>query len=399
VSALVERVVASIADLPAVDQHCHTLVAGWNVLGDAQAPAWRRCFTEAVRLGSLARDVPGSTGYREFLRALASFLGAVAREPIELEADAVLRRAAAVGVEPDLYARRLFDDARIRTLFVDTGYGSQASTPADFERTVGRPVRTIVRIESVAEGCLAAARRRSISRPAFTGALLEELDRAVAAGAIGFKSIAAYRAGLDLPEPSASQLAGAFRRLDRAAQARRLDDRVIVAHVVWSAARLAAARGVPLQFHVGFGDEDVHLPAADPSLLRPLFREPSTEGCRVVLLHNHPFVDQAAYLASVFPQVHVDLSLTIPLLGGAGAERAIASALALCPTTKLLAASDGHSYPEMHWRGMRLWREALGRVLAGEVAAGRMDEAEVAPTASGILAGNSERVYRLEAAT
>jgi hypothetical protein len=154
-----------------------------------------------------------------------------------------------------------------------------------------------------------------------TGALLEYLDRAVAAGAIGFKSTAAYRAGLDLPEPSASQVAGAFRRLDRAAQARRLDDPVSVAHVVWTAVRLAAARGMPLQFHVGFGDEDVHLPAADPSFLRPLFREPSTEECRVVLLHNHPFVDRPGCLASVFPQVHVDLSLTIPLLGGVGAER------------------------------------------------------------------------------
>jgi predicted TIM-barrel fold metal-dependent hydrolase len=398
VSALVERVLASVADLPAVDQHCHTLVASWSALGDSRPPAWRRCFTEAVRPASLASDVVASTGYREFLRALASFLGESAGEPAGLEARVVHRRALAVGDEPDIYARRLFDDARISTLLVDTGFGSHALTTAAVARAVGRPVRTIVRIEKVAEGCLAAARHRSLTRLAFTEALLEELDRAVAAGAIGFKSIAAYRAGLDLPEPSASMVAGALRRLDREAQARRLDDPIIVAHVVWSAARLAAARGVPLQFHVGFGDEDVHLPAADPSLLRPLFRAPSTEECPVILLHCYPFIDQAAYLASVFLQVHVDLSLTIPLLGGAGAEQAIRSALALCPTTKLLAASDGHSYPEMHWRGMRLWREALGRVLAEEVAAGRMDEGEAEPTARGILAGNSERVYRLQAA-
>ncbi len=389
---------ASIADLPAVDQHCHTLVAGWSALGDADSPDWRRCFTEAVRPASLASDAVASRGYREFLRALAPFLG-VAEEPVELEARVVHARALAVGIDPDTYARRLFDDARISTLLVDTGFGSQALTTAAFARAVGRPVRTIVRIESVAEGCLAAAGHRPTTRLAFTEALLEELDRAVAAGAIGFKSIAAYRAGLDLPEPSAAQVAGALRRLDRQVQARRLDDPVIVAHVVWTAARLAAARGVPLQFHVGFGDEEVHLPSADPSLLRPLFRAPSLEACQVILLHSHPFVDQAAYLASVFPQVHVDLSLTIPLLGGGGAERAIGSALALCPTTKLLAASDGHSYPEMHWRGIRLWHEALGRVLATEVAAGRIDEAEVEPIARGILAGNSERVYRLQSAS
>ena len=398
-STALERITVSIADLPAVDQHCHALVAGWTVLEDDDAPAWRRCFTEGVRLASLANDVAASTGYREFLRAMASFLGDVGQGAIDLERRVVRSRALAVGDEPDLYARRLFDDARISTLLVDTGYGSPASTPAELERTIGRPVRPIVRIESVAEGCLSAAPRRSVSRHAFTEALCEGLDQAVAAGAIGFKSIAAYRAGLELPEPSASEVAGAFRRLDREAQARRLDDRVIVAHVVWTAARLAAIRRVPLQFHVGFGDEDVHLPAADPSLLRPLLREPATEACQIVLLHNYPFVDQAAYLASVFPQVYVDLSLAIPLLGGAAAERAIAAALALCPRAKLIAASDGHSYPEMHWRGMGLWREALGRVLATEVAAGRMDEAEVEPIARGILAGNSERLYRLAAGT
>jgi predicted TIM-barrel fold metal-dependent hydrolase len=343
--------------------------------------------------------VVASKGYREFLRALASLLGESAGEPAELEARVVHRRALAVGDEPDTYARRLFDDARISTLLVDTGFGSQALSTTALAHAVGRPVRTIVRIEKVAEGCLAAARQRSLTRLAFTETLLEELDRAVGAGAIGFKSIAAYRAGLDLPEPSASQVAGAFRRLDRETQARRLDDPIIVAHVVWTAARLAAARGVPLQFHVGFGDADVHLPAADPSLLRPLFRAPSTEECPIILLHSYPFVDQAAYLASVYPQVHVDLSLTIPLLGEVGAERAISSALALCPTTKLLAASDGHSYPEMHWRGMCLWRSALGQVLAQEVAAGRMNEGEVEPCARGILAGNSERVYRLQAAS
>jgi uncharacterized protein len=392
VSELVERVLASVADLPAIDQHCHTLVTAWSALGEP--PAWRRCFTEAVRPASLSRDVVASTGYREFLRAVASFLG-VASDPVELEARVVDARALAVGDEPDAYARRLFDDAGISALVVDTGYGAQGLDPTQFAAAAGRPVHTIVRIESVAERCLAAAPRRSLTRLAFTEALLVELDRAVVGGAIGFKSIAAYRAGLDLPQPSASQVAGALRRVDRTAEARRLSDPVLVAHVVWTAARLAAARGVPLQFHVGFGDEDVHLPAADPSLLRPLFRAPWAEECQVILLHCHPFVDQAAYLASVFPQVHVDLSLTIPLLGAASAERAIASALALCPTTKLLAASDGHSYPEMHWRGMRLWREALGRVLAKQVATGRMDEAEAEPIARGILAGNSERVYRL----
>ncbi len=45
--------------------------------------------------------------------------------------------------------------------------------------TIDRPVRTIIRIESIAEACLAATGRRSATRLGFTETLLEELDRAV----------------------------------------------------------------------------------------------------------------------------------------------------------------------------------------------------------------------------
>jgi uncharacterized protein len=234
-----------------------------------------------------------------------------------------------------------------------------------------------------------------MTRLDFEDGLLARLEGALKTGAVGFKSIAAYRVGLEVPDVSARQVAGALRRSDLARQARRLDDPVLVAYVLWTAARLAATRGVPLQLHAGFGDEDLHLPATDPTLLRPLFRDPATEACQIVLLHAYPFVAQAAYLASIYPQVHMDLSLAIPLLGGAAAERLVQEALGLCPVTKLLAGSDGHSYPEMHWHGLRLWRGALGRVLEGEVRAARMDDSEVVPIARAILADNSVRLYRL----
>jgi uncharacterized protein len=360
-------------------------------------PAWRRCFTEARRPAMLTDDVPASAGYREFVRALAAYQGLVVDGAASLEADVVERRAAQEGSAGDDYLSRLFDDAQIRGLLVDTGYGGpQALSVAAFAHAAGRPVYAIGRIESIAQELLATeASRRAMSGVAFSDLLTERLEAALAAGAVGFKSIAAYRVGLELPTPSARALAGALRRVDRGAQAQRLDDPILVAHVVWTAARLAAARGVPLQFHTGFGDDDLHLPQADPTLLRALLRDPATEACPVVLLHSHPFVAQAAYLAGIYPQVHVDLSLAIPLLGGAAAERMIAEALALCPATKLLAASDGHSYPEMHWRGMRLWRQALATVLAREIDAGRMDDTELEPVAGAILAGNAARLYRL----
>jgi predicted TIM-barrel fold metal-dependent hydrolase len=139
---------------------------------------------------------------------------------------------------------------------------------------------------------------------------------------------------------------------------------------------------VPLQIHTGFGDTDLDLALADPALLRPLFQDRRTKGCPVALLHCYPFVAQAAYLASVYPQIWMDLSLTIPLVEPLAAEL-VRDALGLCPATKLLAGTDGHSYPEMYWWGVRTWRRALTQI---------PDASEVADR---ILATNARELYRL----
>jgi len=386
-----------IAALPAIDQHCHAPLVEWRSLAPDN-PAWRRCFTEARLPSSLNVDVPASAGYREFLRALAAYQGMNADGAPGLEAAVIGRREEALRERGDDYLSGLFQDAGITRLLVDTGYGGpEAMSVAAFARAVRRPVHVIVRIESLAQEALADAPGRAISAATFTERLAQRLDAALAGGAVGFKSIAAYRVGLELPAPSAGSVGAALRRVDRVAQAKRIDDPILVAHAVWTAARLAATRGVPVQFHTGFGDDDLDLRGSDPTLLRALLRDPATGGCPVILLHSYPFVAQAAYLASIYPQVHVDLSLAIPLLGGAAAERIIADAMALCPTTKLLAASDGHSYPEMHWRGLRLWREALAAVLAAGISGGRLDDAEFEPLAEAILAGNAQRLFQLPA--
>ncbi len=373
---------------PLVDGHCHSIVRGWRKVG-AAAPRWRRCFTEATRPDSLAGDVPAMRGYREFLRAFAGYLGdgdGAQDEPaIAAERD---QRAGEDGYLPGLMA-----NAGIATLLVDTGYGaSSVLSAATLEKQAGVRVGTIVRVEQLAERVLAD--RRASAKPArFSNAIGQAITDALAAGAVGMKTIAAYRAGLDLPAPSVQRTRRALE--DRAAQARRLDDPALVALVVRTAAEIGQARGVPLQIHTGFGDGDLHLPASDPSLLRPLLRDPGLEACPIVLLHCHPFVAQAAYLASVFPNVHLDLSLAIPLLGASGARRAVAAALELSPTSKLLAGTDGHSYPEMHWRGATLWRETLATTLGADVAEDRMTMDEATSVGGAILAGNAQRLYRL----
>jgi predicted TIM-barrel fold metal-dependent hydrolase len=340
--------------------------------------------------------VPDLLGYRHFLAALAALLGAGTGGPGEdLERRVVAARDELAGADPGGYLRRLLDDAGTSTLLLDTGFGDDILDPAALAEAAGRPVHPIVRLETVAEQVLGGGGPAARSLGRFAEEVERRLAEALDGGAVAVKSVAAYRGGLRLPDPGAAERRRAFAGLDRAGQAARFDDPVLEPFLVRRAAQLAAARQVPLQFHTGFGDEDVDLPLADPSLLRPLLRDPRTRDCPVVLLHCYPFVGQAAYLAGTYPQVWMDLSLALPLAEPAAAGL-LREALGLCPVGKLLAASDGHSYPEMHWWGATVWRRALDRVLADEVGAGGLDQEAAGTVAGRVLAGNAARLYRLQ---
>jgi uncharacterized protein len=338
--------------------------------------------------------VPHLLGYRHFLAALAALLGTGAGPDEDLERRVVAARDELAGADPGGYLRRLLDGAGVAAWLVDTGFGDDILDLAALEGAAGRPVHPIVRLETVAEQVLGEDGTASRSLARFADMVEERLARALDRGAVAIKSVAAYRGGLRLADPGPAERRRAFAGLDRARQAARFDDPVLEPFLVRRAAELAAARQVPLQFHTGFGDEDVDLPLADPSLLRPLLRGPRTRDCPVVLLHCYPFVGQAAYLAGTYPQVWMDLSLALPLAEPAAAGL-LREALGLCPASKLLAASDGHSYPEMHWWGATVWRRALERTLRDQVDAGGLDQAAAGAVAAQVLAGNATRLYRL----
>jgi uncharacterized protein len=390
-----------LGDLLLADHHCGSLLTTWAEVGGGQWPAWRASFTGAARQGGLARDVPGLLGYRHFLAALAGLLevpGATAPQLSgeELERQVAARRDELAEADPDGYLRLLLDHAGTAALLVDTGAGGdQVIEVAELERAANRPVHQIVRLEAMASELLAqgAPTARSLAR--FLGGFEERVGTAMERGAVALKSVAAHRGGLWLfTESTQADRRRAFAGLDKAAQAARFDDPVLLPFLVRRAAELAASRQVPLQFHTGIGDEDVYLPHADPGLLWPMLRDPRTEDCPVVLLGCYPYVGAAAHLAGTYPQVHMDLSPAV-CLAEPIAARLVSEALGLCPPGKLLAGSGGRAYPESHWWGATVWRRALARVLRAEVEAGGLDDAAARDTARRVLATNATRLYRL----
>jgi predicted TIM-barrel fold metal-dependent hydrolase len=153
--------------------------------------------------------------------------------------------------------------------------------------------------------------------------------------------------------------------------------------------------GLPLQFHVGFGDPDVRLHRADPSLLHDFLLATRATGTPVMLLHCYPYHRQAGYLAHVFPHVYVDVGEALNHVGARSAA-VLAEALELTPFYKMLYSSDAFGLPELHYLGATGFRRDLARVTGAFVADGAWSAADAGRVGHLIGTGNARRVYRLD---
>ena len=367
----------------AVDHHCHPLL---GLMGKLRPIDLRHGFTEAIDPDVIWEHAHHAVIYRRALRMLAAELDC---EPNE---EAVLR--ARDGVDPAVHANRLLKKTRTALMILDHGYaGGEAMSPAEHKATIRIAQREVVRLETAAERLVPS----SETVAEWTAAVRSELRVAVSGGAVGVKTIAAYRAGLQLGQPDRVRAAADFTALrNQAEQGRptRLEGSPLCHALLLEAAEECRELGVPLQVHCGFGDPDEDLALANPLGLRPLFVEERFAGLKVILLHCYPFHREAAYLASVFPGAYMDLSLAIPMAAHDGA-RALEEALGLCPTTKLLYATDATRYAEVYLVAAALHREALAGALGDLVNAGWLTPAEAVESGRQILSDNARRIYQL----
>jgi hypothetical protein len=369
--------------LPLIDHHCHGVVAA---------------ALDASGVESLLSEGPGPAppGTSAFDSQLGFAVRRWCAPVLDLEPSApgqrYTERRAELG--PGEVNRRLLGSAGVEAWLVDSGYQSaQVLTPAQLAQASGTPAHEIVRIEAVAEQVA-----RGGTRAAGYPALLRDALATAAGRAVGFKSIAAYRYGLDFdparPEDSdVAAAAGRWLRAIDADPAARLEDPVLLRHAIWAAVDL----GLPLQFHVGFGDPDVRLHRADPSLLHDFLLATQATGTPVMLLHCYPYHRQAGYLAHVFPHVYMDVGEALNHVG-ARAPAVLAEALELTPFHKMLYSSDAFGLPELHYLGAARFRRDLARVTGGFVADGAWSAADADRVGHLIGAANARRVYRLDTA-
>jgi predicted TIM-barrel fold metal-dependent hydrolase len=359
-------------DAPLIDHHCHGVAR--DPLGRAELESF---LTES--------DRPPPAGCTAF----DSLLGIAVRQRCAPVLDLV------AGVDPDDYVarraelggeeanRRLLGAVGCEALLVDTGLAGDALLGlAELARISDAAAHEIVRLESLAE----AVAESGVGASEFEAAFGEALRRR-AADAVAVKSIIAYRHGLDFdprPPSSADVMRAAGRWL--AGGSARLDDQVLLRHLVWE----GLATGLPLQLHTGFGDPDENLARSDPALLTDFLRACAAVGPPVLLLHCYPYHRHAAYLASVFPHVYLDVGLAIPHVGRRSAA-VLAETLELAPFHKLLYSSDAYGLAELYVLGAGLFREGLNAVLERLAITGT-DHARIVGM---IGSGNARRVYGL----
>jgi predicted TIM-barrel fold metal-dependent hydrolase len=371
-----------VTQLSLIDHHVHGVIAG-----ELDRDAIELMLTEASTAppaGVTAFDSQLGFAVRRWCGPLLDL------DPFASAEDYVSRRAELGGAET---ARRMLTAARVDAWLLDTGYQSDAvTTPPEFARLSGTPAWEIARLESIAERIVRAGGGAASFADDLTAAV-----HAAASGAAGFKSIAAYRGGLDFdplrPQPAevAAAAASWLRSIELGAEVR-LTDQVLIRHGIWA----ALDTGLPLQFHTGYGDADSRLGWSDPALLHDFLAASQGAGAPVMLLHCYPYHRQAGALANLFPHVYMDVGEALNHVGARSAA-VLAEALELTPFHKMLYSSDAFGLPELHYLGAAAFRRDIGKVTSGFVTDGAWSAADAARVSEMIGTGNARRVYRLNA--
>jgi uncharacterized protein len=376
----VEELLGCVAEQALVDHHCHGVL-----VRDADQATLESMLTEGEAWpgGSVFDSAAGFA----FRRLCPPVLGLAPHAELS---DYVARRSE-LGVTE--VSKRFLSQAGSSVLCVDTGFTPEPLTsPAELGGLAGATAHEIVRLERVAEDVAAAGAGASGFADAVRSALATRT-----ATAVGVKSIAAYRTGLDLnPErPSDAEVTAAAGRWLAAPSSGppRLADETLQRFLIWCGVDLR----LPVQFHVGYGDSDVDLRRGDPLLLTPLLRAIQPTGVAVMLLHNYPYHREAGYLAQVFPQVYLDAGLATHNLG-ARAPALLAEALELAPFGKFLYSSDAFGLPELYYLSAALFRSALSSFLRTGLDDDLYAERTAVRLSRMLCADNARRAYQLDPA-
>ena len=366
--------------VPLIDHHCHGLVK--------RRPRQMtvRAARDRVGLGpAFGPDDLRLAVRRDRPRRMRT----VAGTRTSLQRHRILERPREPGARG--VSRLLMPGTGIGTFIVDTGFRS-TSILGPYGDCRPR-TRDRLPTRSCAWRAPPSRSRRGPSAATFADDFQAELTLRQAT-AIGFKSIMAYRFGLDFD--ATAPVAETVREPPRSGSQRptrtsRLDHPVLLRYVLWT----AVAFGKPIQFHVGYGDSDINLHRCDPTQMTEFIRRTVGSGAQILLLHCYPFVREAGFLAQVYPHVWLDTGAALNYTGPSSTTL-IRHALEMAPFGKVLFSSDAFGLPELYYCGTLLWRRGLATVLDEWVARDEISARDAVRYVDMMGRGNALRAYGLE---
>ncbi len=366
---------------PIIDHHAHALIKAQP----QTVEQYRGFFSESPDPVIKSKYVPDSLMWLWGIRDLSGYFGC------EPTAEAVLAARNALPLA-DL-ANRMWKDQNSGALFIDYGFGADINySVEDMSRMVTQPIEKLLRLEWYAQTLI-------LQYPTFRQveeAFVAAVESARQTGHIGLKSIIAYRTGLDIAFVSRDEAMRAFGpvkdQADRQGQIR-LANKALCDYLVVLALVICQRQELPIQFHTGFGDTDVDLIKANPLYMRALFQSGRFDKVPFVLLHSaYPYARELGYLAAMYPNIFMDISLAIPFIT-TEIPRMLHEIWGLTPFTKVLYSSDAFSIPEIFWLANKWGRAAIEKTLGELVEAGALSAAQAGRAGQQVLGGNARAVY------
>lgn len=370
-----------------IDNHAHSLIKRHLEIDVIE---FRRAFTESNSLSIIQNHVPNSLHYMNMLNKLREIF------KFDTEEELIERRQNASSAE---HINALWDDASIGGLLVDDGYLQNSMLSiSELSNLCERPVYRILRVETLLEKLFDEVNSLSALDEALESQIRSQCESG--AKVVGLKTVVAYRGGLPFdPQEKSDSAKSDFDKIKQnlsvSKKSLRLTNSPLYHQLLLRSFEIAGQLNLPIQVHTGIGDTDLILHESNPSIMTPILKDKRFSACKFIFLHCYPYHREAAYLCSVFPNCYMDLSLSSVLVS-AVFRNILLESMAAAPTTKILAGTDGHSVPEMHWYGALTLKDALGSVLNQLVSDNYLRGDEAHRVAENILFANCRELYELE---
>ncbi len=301
----------------------------------------------------------------------------------------VAARDAALRADPPGYVRGLLESENVVAVVADEGYPQPSIPRADFEQALGGvTVHRVGRIEPwIVEARQQATFDATVQR-------FEETAHTAASDPllIAFKTIIAYRTGLDITDPTTSEAAAAFDRWrDDDWRESREHAKPVRDFLLRRAFAIVKEHDRVFHVHVGAGDPDVNLTHARPQDAFSFLVE--NQDVPILMIHaGWPWIAEATYVGTVLPNVYLDISQLVPW-GWGQTDWSLEMILGSVPAAKVMHGCDESSEPEMFPVSARMVREALQRVLGAFVDRDYLSVGDAETLGRGVLATNVRKLH------